>query len=133
MRVLLVASIVTGVASQYDPGVFESVVRVRQRDGSLPEVLPAYDGAHVAVLDCDSVGERVLVCRGADCRFALVADCAGIADGGYAWMVRNRVAGELDPETARRLGALGEEITIHGDGALAGIVPGRGLGEAYRR
>jgi hypothetical protein len=133
VRVLLLTSVVTGVASQYDPGVFESVVRVRQAYGSLPDDLPDYDGAYVAVLDCDAVGDQVLVCKGADCRFALVADCAGIADGGYAWMVRNRVAGELDYDTALRLRAVGQEIVIHGDASLAGVVPGRGLDGAAMR
>ena len=133
VNALLLASVVTGVASQYDPGVFESVVRVRQADGSLPHALPDFDGAYIAVLDCGSVGRQVLVCRGAECRYALVADCAGIADGGYAWMVRNRIAGELDHRTASRLGAVGQEITIHPDTSHVGLVPGRGLRGVHRR
>lgn len=133
IRVLLTASVLIGVASQYDPGVFEQVVRVRQSYGSLPTNLPDYDGAHVAVLDCGDVGQQVLVCRDGACRFALIADCAGIADGGYAWMVRNRIAGELDSATATQLDALGKEIVILYDASLAGTVPGRGVGHALQR
>ena len=124
-RVLVVAIAVTGIASRYDPGVFQSVVQVRQRSGSLPSQLPDYDGAHIALLDCSDIGKQVLVCKGDDCRFALVADCAGVTDGGRAWMIRNGIAGEIDDVTAERLNAVGQEIQIYTDASLAGVVPGR--------
>ena len=126
-RVLIAVIAVTGIASRYDPGVFQSVVQVRQRSGSLPSQLPEYDGAHIALLDCRDVGKQVLVCKGNDCRFALVADCAGVADGGRAWMIRNGIAGEVDDVTADRLNAVGQQIQIYTDASLAGVVPGRNV------
>lgn len=104
-KALLLTLIVTGVASRYDPGVFESV--------STRRGMPKWDGAHVAVLDCDRVGDVVLVCYGDDCAWARITDCAGIADGGAAWMIRNNIAAELDYETSHRWSCVGQEIEIY--------------------
>jgi hypothetical protein len=103
MKLFLVL-LVAGVASRYDPGVFEMVARNRG--------LSEWDGGHIAVLDGDLVGETVIVCDSDDvCWWAQVTDCAGIADGGYAWMVRNGIAGELDYH--RGLYRSGTEISVY--------------------
>lgn len=125
--------LVTGAASRYDPYVFQGVVAVRQSYGSLPENLPDFDGAFIAMLEPDNIGQVVLVCVEDDCRYALVADCAGIADGGYAWMVRNGVAGELDFWSYQSLRAGGKSLQIYRESCYPGIVPGRGIHNGVRR
>jgi hypothetical protein len=104
--------VTTGVGSRYDPGVFERTVAVRQRYGSLPEGLD-WEGGYIALLEPDLIGQKVLACSEVACRWVMVVDCAGHADGGYAWMVRNRIAGELDPETAALLDAVGNRLDIY--------------------
>jgi len=42
----------------------------------------------------------------------LAADCAGIADGGYSWMKRNRILAEVDYATALRWGTVGRGIRV---------------------
>lgn len=113
LNVALVLTLVaSGVGSRYDPGVFERTVRVRQSYGSLPEGLD-WEGGYIALLEPDLIGQKVLACTEVGCRWVLVADCAGKADGGYAWMVRNRIAGELDDETARLLDAVGNRLDVY--------------------
>lgn len=105
MHLLLVGTlIVTGAASRYDPGVFETVSANRQ--------MPPWDGAHVAMLDCDRVGSFVVVCGGDTCFPARVTDCAGVADGGADWMIRGGYAAELDFESATTHGLVGAQIRI---------------------
>ena len=103
--VALAMLLVTGTASRYDPGIFQSVSRVRG--------MPDWGGAHLAVLDCDWVGRHLWLCYQDRCVGARVTDCAGIADGGAAWMVRNRIAAELDFDTSKELGCLGRTISLH--------------------
>lgn len=109
---LFVTLLARGYASRYDPGVFESVVRVRQSYGSLPTPLPPHEG-YIALLDCGRVGDVVTVCHGGECLELLVADCAGIADGGRDWMIQGGYAGEVDARTSRELGSLGEIISVY--------------------
>jgi hypothetical protein len=102
--------IASGAASRYDPGVFERTVRVRQGYSSLPR--SGYSG-YIALLDCSRVGEIVWVCFEDDsCTRLLVADCAGIKDGGAAWMRRGGYAGEVDYETAMRTKCVGQQIRV---------------------
>jgi len=104
MKALLLTLLVTGIASRYDPGVFDMVAANRG--------LPQWDGGHVAVLDCDLVGSTVFICDEKEkCWWAQVTDCAGIQDGGYDWMVQNDIAGELDYDHAK--GRVGTTISIY--------------------
>jgi hypothetical protein len=106
MRGLLALTlIVVGHASRYDPGVFEEVERVRRMSN--------WDGAHVAVLDCSRVGDFVWLCYKDQCIPARVTDCAGVADGGAAWMISGGYAAELDYETSERLECLGDQIELY--------------------
>lgn len=118
MKILaaLVIVVHTAIASQYAPGVMERVIRVRQQPGrtahTLPAVLPDVDG-YVAVMDCSRIGSVVLLRPvGASLweRF-LVTDCAGIADGGRDWMLRNGIVAEIDHATAERWDVVG--IGVH--------------------
>ena len=108
--ILLLSLLVQGFSSRYDPGVFERVIENRQSWDQLPQNIK--DTNYIALADCDLVGTRVLVCY-EDCWFALVADCAGIADGGLSWMQTNNIAGEVDYDTAMREGCLGKQISIY--------------------
>lgn len=104
---------VVGVASFYARGKMEATVRVRQRLHDLPRLLPAVRG-YVAVLDCDRIGEIVYMRPLGAVTWSrfLVADCAGVSDGGAAWMRRGaRVRGvhypilvETDWHTAQEWG-----------------------------
>ena len=108
--IILISLLVTGFSSRYDPGVFERVIENRQSWDQLPQNIK--DTNYIALADCDLVGTRVLVCY-EDCWFALVADCAGIADGGLHWMQTNNIAGEVDYNTAMREGCLGKQISVY--------------------
>lgn len=107
--------IASGWASRYDPGVFESVISTRQNhltSHSLPRNI--YSNSYVALADCSRIGEYVLIDFGDQTELALVADCAGVRDGGLAWMIRNNIAGELDPDTYfENIGATGLKISIY--------------------
>jgi len=108
--IIIVSLLLTGYSSRYDPGVFQTVIRNRQSWGQLPTNIK--DTNYIALADCNLVGTRVLVCY-EDCWFALVADCAGIADGGLSWMQTNNIAGEVDNDTAMREGCLGKQISVY--------------------
>jgi hypothetical protein len=119
MSAILALSIVmTGWASQYAPGVMDKVVYNRQHLStvlSIPQKLPAVHG-YVAGRYCSDIG-GVVYLRPAgcdDCRFErfLVADCAGIADGGLSWMLRNNIVVEVDYATAVRWGTVGRGIQV---------------------
>lgn len=106
VRQAILYLVLVGIASRYDPGVMEQVVRNR---GMLT---PPVHTAKIAVLDAEDIGKRFLVCREEHCEIAWAVDCAGIADGGYDWMVRNNVVLELDYETAMRTGWTGKEVEM---------------------
>ena len=108
--------ILSGIASQYAPGVMEGVVAVRQSGATvadLPHDLPDVDG-FVAVKDCDDIGEVIwLRPAGADeWESFLVADCANPADGADLWMERNGILVEVDYNTAVRWGTVGKGINV---------------------
>jgi hypothetical protein len=111
-KILIVTALITsGIASRYDPGVFTRVVLSRSRWQTLPD--SGFDG-YIALLDCSRVGDIVMVCfHNGKCKPMLVADCAGIADGGAAWMINGGYAGEVDYRTAIEEGCVGKRITIY--------------------
>ena len=110
--------ICSGFASQYAPGVMDKVVYNRQNLStavSLPDKLPDVHG-YVAAQKCGDIGKIVYLrpsnCE--DCAFErfLVADCAGIADGGFDWMRRNNILFEVDYETSKRWNTVGRLIQV---------------------
>jgi len=102
-----------GIASQYSQGKMQQVTAYRQRVGQIPLDLFPYDG-FIAVLEADDIG-RLYHIRPVGTlhweRF-LAVDCAGIADGGYAWMVNGGIIAEVGWETAQRWGTIGYGIEI---------------------
>ena len=109
----ILAILLYGTASQYAPGVMQEVISNRQRWGQLPMELPPTDG-YVATLEANLIGSFVYIRpEGADIwEQFLVVDCAGHADGGYAWMLRNNVLVEVDYETAVRWNTVGRGIMV---------------------
>lgn len=87
---------VIGVASFYARGKMEATVRARQRLHDLPRLLPAVHG-YVAVLDCTQIGQVVYLRPIGTQQWErfLVADCAGISDGGAVWMRRGARIGRV--------------------------------------
>jgi hypothetical protein len=102
--------ITIGFTSAYAPGVFEQVIATRQAGktayniGSIPNNVDGY----IAVEDCSLINSVVIACFPNGCESLLVADCAGAADGGRAWMQNMGFAGEVDPETFARHKLTGE-------------------------
>lgn len=112
----------SGVLSQYAPGKMQEVINVRQQHGrtayNLPRELPGVFG-YIAMPSPESIGRTVLVCVYGDlhqnseliaCELFLVTDCAGVADGGLAWMQRNGIIGEVDYLSAEALGFVGRGV-----------------------
>lgn len=95
--IISVLYIASGIASQYGPGIMESVVEHRQAGRAwqaLPEFLPPMD--HVAVLDCAEFGYPVSIRYAGEAAFhqALVVDCAGDAET-VEWMERHNILLEM--------------------------------------
>ena len=107
--IIILTLLVQGFSSRYDPGVFQTVIRNRQSWGQLPTNIK--DTNYIALADCNLVGTRVLVCY-EDCWLALVADCAGVGDGGLTWMRQHNIAGEVDYSTAMRTDCVGKKISV---------------------
>lgn len=105
--VSLVLACTVGMASQYGPGVMQTVIRNRHAIGSLPERLPSVDG-YIAVSDCRHIGS-VWWINGE--RF-LVADCAG-DERTRRWMDWNGVDVEVDYETAVRWRSVGMGMQVN--------------------
>jgi len=106
--VLVLAVLVSGVASQYAPGKMEAVIAYRQTHPTAyapPNPLPAVDG-FIAVLDCSDLGKTWYFRYDGVVESFLVVDCAGDA-ATREWMTRNGIIAEVDGETARRWGVVG--------------------------
>jgi hypothetical protein len=105
LRTLLVGYVLvaSGIGSRYASGKFETVIRNRQRYGQLPLALPENIAGYMALPYPEDIGKVFLVCfEDGECDWLLVADCAGIGDGGLAWMLNGGVAAEVDHKTAER-------------------------------
>ena len=104
-----------GYTSAYAPGVFEDTIRIRQagRTAYNIGVIPNNIDGYIAIEDCSLINTVIVACFPSGCERLLVADCAGIADGGRAWMHRSGVVGEVDPETFARHKLPGEYLLMH--------------------
>jgi len=114
-KAVIIATILSGFASQYSPGVMESVVRVRQSGRTamdLPAVLPAVDG-FVAMEDCAMIGQIVYIRPKGETEWDsfLVADCSGHAETS-AWMERNDILVEFGYKSAKRYDTIGRGLEI---------------------
>ena len=105
------ATIQSGIASQYAPNVMERVVANRQSWGQLPTDLSGVDGC-IAVLSCDDVGQTWFVRPdGGKWGQFLVADCAGDTET-IEWMQMNNILVEVDYDTAVRWDTVGKGIKV---------------------
>lgn len=114
METLLLILALTGTASQYAPGVMNEVIINRQNMQQIPEDVSMYDG-YIAVQEADDIG-KIFYLRplGYDeWESFLAVDCAGIADGGKSWMLRNNILVEVDYLTAERWDCVGRGKVIH--------------------
>jgi hypothetical protein len=112
VETLLVLSLVTGVASQYAPGVMDRVVETRQRWDQIPADVSDYD-VFVAVESCDLVGEERLIRREGtkEWETALITDCSGHTETSQ-WMWRNNIIVEVDYRTALRWDVVGYGVEV---------------------
>ena len=124
MKPILCFLILFGRASQYAPGVMDSVIAARQSGRtaySIPAQLPIVDG-YVAVADCERIGSIISVRVAGTEKWErfLVADCASKNDrqsdtdprSGYQWMTDGNVLVEVDHGTAERWGTVGRAIDV---------------------
>ena len=106
--ILVLIILVSGTASQYAPGVMESVIAYRQTHATAyapPNTLPTVDG-FIAAPDCADLGETWYLRHNGVVESFLVVDCAGDAVT-REWMLRGGIIAEVDGETARRWGVVG--------------------------
>ena len=103
MNTIVIIVLLSGWSSQYDPGVFERVIRNRQSWGQLPASPPVVDG-YVAVEDCSRVGEFIYLkpARQGKWEKFWIVDCA--APPAREWMKRNNILVEVDSKTVKRWG-----------------------------
>jgi len=102
-----------GIASQYSQGMMQQAIVYRQRHNHVSRDLIQYDG-FIAVLEANDIGREYWI-RPTGARHwekFLAVDCAGIADGGYAWMINNGIIAEVDYASAKRWGVVGRGVEI---------------------
>lgn len=85
----------SGYISAYDRAPTDATIATRQQWGQLPFDLSPY-AALVAVRDCRRIGETAVLETVEGQFTVLVFDCAGIEDGGLAWMIRGNFIAEVD-------------------------------------
>lgn len=85
----------TGILSAYDQAPTDQVLYNRLRWGQIPADTTRYE-VLLAVLDCDRIGQEATLQTVAGRFSALVFDCAGVADGGRAWMLDGNYVAEVD-------------------------------------
>lgn len=117
--ILTAFSMLTGLTSRYDIGVFPATVEARQSWGELSQdQIDNHDG-FAAVVDCDLIGQTIyalpnngqhwhtgeLVDNG-EWQRLLIADCAvrDDSDGAKSWMLDNNILIEIDGELAQSYG-----------------------------
>lgn len=114
MKILIYIIIMSGVASQYAPGVMDMVLRTHYAGLTSympPQDLSAYDG-FMAMESCEELGNEYWI-RPEDGQWELflVVDCSGHAET-TQWMLRNNIVVEVDYETALRWDTVGKGIQI---------------------
>ncbi len=107
-------TVISGLGSQYRPGLMPEVVDNRQQHRTLydlPTPLPS-DTIPVAWPFCGDIGQRIeLSIEGAPWQQAIIADCPH-SDEVQAWMIDNSILVELSGETAAEYGVVGRMVSI---------------------
>jgi len=105
--------LLSGVASQYAPGVMQTVIANRQAgltEMTLPADLPETDG-YIAVESCANIGQIWYVQNpGGEWESFLVVDCA--QEDAATWMRANNIILEVDHATAERWDTVGAGIDV---------------------
>ncbi len=109
--------VMSGVASQYAPGVMNGPIRNRTTGRAAPAIRHDHDrfDGYAAAMYPHQIDQVWRVCPenpALACRDLLVVDCAGIPDGGLVWMKRNGIVMEVDHETAVAWGTVGRGIRV---------------------
>lgn len=111
---VITLTILTGMASQYRPGIMPEVVANRQQGRAvpmLPQTLPNVAG-FVAWPCCEDIGQVVeLRIKGGPWERYLIADCPHDLDT-QRWMLGNDILVEFDGETAQRRGFVGRGVKV---------------------
>jgi len=102
------ASYHEGIAKNYDPGLFQQVLKVRQRQGLIPYGVTGYDGL-ASSTDCSNIGRYVWVQlrnprtgEWSRAKRLLLVDCSAPRD--RARHVRTGLVIEVDYMTAKATG-----------------------------
>lgn len=101
--------VMDGWVSQYESQILTTAtIEARQGWKQLPEDVSSYD-AYIAVLDCDLIGRHgVIVWTDyGTVESAIVVDCSGHTST-TDWMQANNIIMEVDHETAKRHGFVGQ-------------------------
>jgi len=107
----ILAVALQGWASQYAPGVMDTVVLQRQAWGQLPADLSGYDG-FVARPLAEEIGDTVYLRPAGQTEWEqfLVVDCG--CPQGREWMLSNDILVEVDYETAVRWDTVGRGLRV---------------------
>jgi hypothetical protein len=112
---LLLVGITIWTASQYDPGVMQSVIETRQSGHTaytIQQDLSHYDG-FIAMESCSELGNEYFIRPVGQqlWELFLVTDCSG-HNSTSQWMLQNNILIEVDYETALRWNTVGRGIQI---------------------
>jgi len=113
MKILALVFVMTGIASQYAPGVMDRVINTRQ--AGITSYTPApdlsrYDG-FMAMEDCSELGNEYYIVANGNLELFLVMDCSGHIETSQ-WMTTNNIVIEIDYETAARWDTIGRGIQV---------------------
>ena len=83
-----------GYLSAYGKMPTDGTIAYRQTEGTIPLDISEFDGV-VAVLDCGRIGDVAMMTVGDEVFNVIVFDCAGLADGGWNWMIDGGYLAEI--------------------------------------
>jgi hypothetical protein len=119
---VVVAIVLSGIASQYSPNTMENVAKVRSQQGYAID----YTVRHIAVVDCSYVGEyrAVRYQNGSGSwqpwEIVQIIDCARPGDGTTEWMEDNGILLEMGHQRAVELGMVGRGVEVEMRGWTVG-------------
>lgn len=111
--ILIVYLILSGIASQYAPGVMENTIKVRQSGKTAYTVtqdISQYQ-VFVATEDCSMLGKEFYLIHNNQTLHGLVVDCSGHIETS-AWMKHNNIVCEVDYNTAKLFNSIGKGFPV---------------------